>query len=121
MERASAISDRKLTPTARISRRSARHRWWVLAATLLTLVAAVVASATFAPQLQDGADGVGDSKAASDILSEKFPQGTPSPEQLLATSFYDWVPPLEAVPCGDSDHDCPIFSGWRNRSQPKRR
>ncbi len=83
MERASAISDRKLTPTARISRWSARHRWWVLAATLLTLVAAVVASTTFAPQLQDGADGVGDSKAASDILSEKFPQGTPSPEQLL--------------------------------------
>ena len=83
MEGASAIREMKLIPTARISQWSAKHRWWVLAATLLVLVAAVFASATYEPQLQDGDGGVRESKAASDLLDEKFPQGTDASEQLL--------------------------------------
>ena len=78
-----AISDMKVTPTAKVARWSAKHRWWVLAATLLTLVASVVASGMYEPQLQDGDGDVGESKAASELLDEKFPQGTPSSEQLL--------------------------------------
>ena len=83
MQNTVAIRERKLSPTARISRWSAKQRWWVLAATLLTLVAAVAASAIYEPQLQDGDAAVGESKAASELLNERFPRGTPSPEQLL--------------------------------------
>ena len=83
MASAQAVSNMKVTPTAKVARWSAKHRWWVLAATLLTLVVSVVASGIYEPQLQDGDGDVGESKAASELLDDKFPSGTPSAEQLL--------------------------------------
>ena len=72
-----------LTPTARVARRSARHRWWVLAATVLTLVLAIVASGVYEPQIQDDDTPVGESGAGVDILDTKFPHGSDASEALL--------------------------------------
>ena len=41
MESAQAISGMEVTPTAKVARWSAEHRWWVLAATVLVLVPAM--------------------------------------------------------------------------------
>ncbi|MEE8519066.1 MAG: MMPL family transporter, partial [Dehalococcoidia bacterium] len=79
-----ASSDgRKLTATARVAQWSARHRWWVLGATVLTLVAAIYASATIEPQILDGDGDIGESQRAFDVLREKFPRGSEASEQLL--------------------------------------
>ena len=72
-----------LTPTARVARWSARHRWWVLAATVLTLVLAIVASGVYEPQIQDDDTPVGESGAGVDILDTKFPHGSDASEALL--------------------------------------
>ena len=72
-----------LTPTARVARWSARHRWWVLAATMLTLIAAIVASGVYEPQIQDDDAGVGESSVGADILDNKFPHGSDASEALL--------------------------------------
>ena len=65
-----------LSPTAHVARWSAAHRWVVLAATLLVLVGAVFASATYEVQIDEEGDvGVGDSGKASQILDENFPTG----------------------------------------------
>ena len=78
-----AVTTESLTPTARIARWSARHRWWVLAATVLTLIAAIVASGMYEPQLQDDDVGVGESAAGADVLDSKFPRGSDASEALL--------------------------------------
>ena len=72
-----------LTPTARVSRWSARHGWWVLAGTVLILVAAMFASGAYEPQLQEGDGGVGESMVGADVLNDKFPQGSDASESLL--------------------------------------
>ncbi len=79
----SASSRSSVSVTARVARWSANHRWWVFAASLLVLVAAVVASVTYSPQLQDGDGNVGESKVGLDVLDKQFPQDADSPEQLL--------------------------------------
>ena len=83
MDTAGERTEQALTPTARVSQWSATHRWWVLAATLLVLVAAVFASITFEVRLQDGDGGVGESNAGAEVIDEKFPHGGDASEQLL--------------------------------------
>ena len=72
-----------LSFTGRIAGWSARHRWWVLAATVLTLIAAIVASALYEPQIQDDDLGVGESRAGAEVLDGKFPRGSDASEALL--------------------------------------
>lgn len=72
-----------MTATGRVARWSATHRWWVLLASLLVLVAAVGASATLTPVLQTSGDGAGESQVATDLFNEKYPPSTESTEQLL--------------------------------------
>ena len=72
-----------LTPTARVASWSARHRWWVLAATVLMLIAAIVASSVYEPQIQDGDAPVGEFSVGADILDSKFPHGSDASEALL--------------------------------------
>ena len=83
MDMAGAMRGQPLTPTGRVSQWSAKHRWWVLAATLLVLMAAVFASSAFEVQLQDGEGNVGESKAGATVIDEKFPHGGEASEQLL--------------------------------------
>ncbi len=76
MQDSYASNGTALSPTARVARWSAAHRWVVLAATLLVLVGAVFASATYDVQIDEEGDvGVGDSGKASQILDENFPTG----------------------------------------------
>ena len=73
-----------ISPTARVARWSAAHKWVVLAATLLVLVAAVFASSAYEVRLQEDDVGTGDSGAASLILEESFPRrGENATEQVL--------------------------------------
>ena len=83
MQSAAANGSGSLTPTARISLWSARHRWWVFAATVLVLAAGIAASAMFEVKLQEGDGGVGESDAGAQILNERFPRGSSASEQLL--------------------------------------
>ena len=73
MQSESSISS--ISPTARVARWSAAHKWVVLAATLLVLVASVFASGAYEVRLQEGDVGMGDSGEANLILDESFPRG----------------------------------------------
>ena len=73
-----------LTPTARIARWSARHRWWVLAATVLVLVAAMFISSTVETKLLDDSEfAEGESGEAVRLLEERFDDGGAPTEQLV--------------------------------------
>ena len=70
--------------TGRIARWSARHRWWVVAASVMMLVLAVVASSTFTPKLLDDNDITeGESGKAFRLLDEGFGEGGAPTEQLV--------------------------------------
>ena len=73
-----------LTPTARVARWSARHRWWVLAASVLVLVAAMFVSGTVETKMLDDDSGMeGESGEAIRLLDERFDQGGAPTEQLV--------------------------------------
>ena len=73
-----------LTPTARIARWSARHRWWVLAATVLALVAAMFVSGTVETNMADENDiPEGESGEAVRLLDQRFDDGGAPTEQLV--------------------------------------
>ncbi len=62
-----------LSPTARIAKWSARHRWWVVLASVLTIVVAMFVSSTVETRLLDGdAGGVGESQTAEVLLDQRF-------------------------------------------------
>ena len=72
-----------LTPTARVAAWSARHRWWVLAATVLVLVAAMFVSSTIETKLLSDDLVEGDSGKAFTLLQERFDEGGAATEQLV--------------------------------------
>ena len=73
-----------LTFTGRIASWSARHRWWVIAASVLVLVLAMFASGTVETKLLDDNElGEGDSGKAIRLLDERFDDGGAPTEQLV--------------------------------------
>ncbi len=73
-----------LTFTGRIASWSARHRWWVIAASVLVLVLAMyVSSAVETKLLDDNAMAEGDSGKAVRLLDERFDDGGAPTEQLV--------------------------------------
>ena len=75
-----------LTPsfTGRIANWSAQHRWWVVAASVMMLVLAVLASSTFkVKMLDDSAFAEGESGEAVRLLEERFDVGGAPTEQLV--------------------------------------
>ena len=73
-----------LSFTGRIARWSARHRWWVIAASVMMLVLAVLASSTFEVKLLDDNDvAEGESGEALRLLDERFGKGGAPAEQLV--------------------------------------
>ena len=73
-----------LTFTGRIASWSARHRWWVIAASVLVLVLAVfVSSAVETKLLDDNAFGEGESGEAIRLLEERFDDGGAPIAQLV--------------------------------------
>ena len=80
----STLETSELAFTGRIASWSARHRWWVVAASVMMLVLAVLASSTFKVKLLD-ADEIaeGESGEAIRLLDERFGEGGVSSEQLV--------------------------------------
>ena len=73
-----------LTFTGRIASWSARHRWWVIAASVLVLVLAVFVSGTVETKLLDDNEiGEGESGEAIRLLDERFDEGGAPIEQLV--------------------------------------
>ncbi len=73
-----------LSFTGRIAGWSARHRWWVIAASVLVLVLAMfVSSAVETKLLDDNAMAEGDSGKAIRLLDERFDDGGAPTEQLV--------------------------------------
>ncbi|MFB3093835.1 MAG: MMPL family transporter, partial [Dehalococcoidia bacterium] len=79
-----AISDTKLTPTAKVARWSAEHRWWVLAASVLVFVTAIFVSGSVETKLLDADEfAEGESGEAVRLLKERFDDGGAPTEQLV--------------------------------------
>ena len=73
-----------LTPTARVARWSARHRWLVIAASVLVLVIAMFVSSTYEPKLLGESEfAEGEPGEASRLLDERFDEGGAPTEQLV--------------------------------------
>jgi uncharacterized membrane protein YdfJ with MMPL/SSD domain len=80
----SPIIPTSLTPTARVARWSARHRWWVVAATILTLVMVMFVSGTVEVKMLDDSEfAEGESGEAIRLLEERFDDGGAPTEQLV--------------------------------------
>ena len=76
-----------LSFTGRIASWSARHRWWVIAASVLVLVMAVFISSTVETKLLDDNElGEGESGKAIRLLDERFDDGAAPTEQLVFSS-----------------------------------
>ena len=78
-----AVDTSALSFTGKIAAWSARHRWWVVAASVMMLVLAVLASSTFTPNLLDEENGEGEAAAGADLVSERFDITSPPTEQLV--------------------------------------
>ena len=78
------VDEMNVSFTGRIARWSAKHRWWVIAASVLVLVLAmVVSSAVEIKLLDDNAMAEGDSGEAIRLLDERFDDGGAPTEQLV--------------------------------------
>ena len=78
------VDTSNLSFTGRIARWSARHRWWVVAASVAMLVVAVLASSTFKVKLLDDNDFLeGESGEAVRLLEDRFGEGGVPTEQLV--------------------------------------
>ena len=71
-----------LTFTGRIANWSARHRWWVVGASVLVLVLAMFASSTVETQILDY-EGEGESVKGNDLVEERFDVVVTPTEQLV--------------------------------------
>ena len=69
---APASNGSSLSFTARIAGWSARHRWPVLAASILVIFLAVVAIFSLGTELRDDDEGVGESGEAQKLMEERF-------------------------------------------------
>ena len=73
------------TFTARIATWSARHRWWVLLASAVVIVLAILALMAVGTETRDDSEGVGESGQGSRLLEERFRTGpTPVQERSFA-------------------------------------
>ena len=73
-----------LSFTGQIAAWSARHRWWVIAASVLILISAMFISSTVETKLLDDNEfGEGESGEAIRLLDERFDDGGAPTEQLL--------------------------------------
>ena len=73
-----------LSFTGRIAAWSAKHRWWVLAASVLVLVMAIFVSGAVETKLLDESEiGEGESGVAGRLLEERFDEGGAPTEQLV--------------------------------------
>ena len=62
-----------LSATARVARWSAKHRWWVVAASVMTIVLAMFVLSTVETKLLEGnAGGTGDSLKGAELIDERF-------------------------------------------------
>ncbi|MCI0846251.1 MAG: MMPL family transporter, partial [Chloroflexi bacterium] len=68
--------------TGRIAGWSARHRWWVIAASIMVIVLAMFAANTVEMQTLDY-EGEGDSAMGASLVSERFNADSAPTEQLL--------------------------------------
>lgn len=69
-----------LTFTARIARWNAVHRWWVLAASVLVIVLAVLSIMYVGANTRNDASGVGESGQGSELLNERFNSAQSEPQ-----------------------------------------
>ena len=70
--------------TGRIANWNARHRWWVVAATVLILISAIFVSSTVKTKMLDDNElGEGESGAATKLPDERFDDGGAPTEQLV--------------------------------------
>ena len=109
--------------TGRIAAWSAKHRWWVLAASVLVLVMAIFVSGAVATKLLDESEiGEGESGVAGRLLEERFDEGGAPTEQLVfshpSLGVDDPVYPGEddgpcQDPLGDGDPDAAAAVGPR--------
>ena len=76
--------EHQLSPTARIASWSARHRWWVVAASILVVVLAIFISSTVETKILDDNDvGAGESGRGLDLVEERFDVVAVPTEQLV--------------------------------------
>ena len=85
-----------LSFTGRIAGWSARRRWWVVGASVMMLVLAVVASSMFTPKLLDDFNGEGEAAKGADLVSDRFDITSAPTESLVFSN-----PSLDA--------DSPLF------------
>ena len=84
MEHQMPVNQLNLSFTGRIARWSARHKWWVLAASVLALVMAMFVSGTVETKLLDGNEfAEGESGEAIRLLEERVDDGGAPTEQLV--------------------------------------
>ena len=76
------VKGSKLSFTGRIANWSARHRWWVLAASVLVLVLAMFISNTVETKELDY-EGEGESATGFDLVGDRFDLGVTPTEQLV--------------------------------------
>ena len=78
----------KLSPTARIATWSARHRWWVIAASAIVVLLAMFAISTVETKfLDDDAPAVGESGKGLDLINERFDLDEEPAEQLVFSNL----------------------------------
>ena len=67
-----SMSGHQLSPTARVARWSAIHRWWVVAASVLAVVLSMFVLSSVDTKLLEGDAGEGESKVGIDLIDERF-------------------------------------------------
>ena len=82
----SAIDPSTLSFTGRIAHWSARHRWWVVSASLLVVVLAIMVSGRMETKLLTDDDGEGEAGVAGKLIEDRFEKSgdkSPPTEQLV--------------------------------------
>ena len=77
----SATDRPNISVTGRIAGWSARHRWWVIAASLLVMFLAVYIVVGVGTEIRDDDEGVGESGRAVKLMDERFRSG-PEPGEV---------------------------------------
>ena len=83
LRRNTMTTQTKPATTSRVSGWSARHRWWVLAATALVIFMAAIVSGTVETVLQEDSGAEGESAIGSNLLDAAFNGEEETADQLL--------------------------------------
>ncbi len=86
-----AVNPAKSSFTARIATWSARHRWWVLLASAIVIVLAVLALMAVGTETRDDEEGVGESGQGQRLLEERFRSSAPSEGEQRASTRNEGV------------------------------